>query len=252
MTPESQVEWEHRQGVAALKPFGEGADMRDRRVLDVGCGFGGKSAHLARCGARSVTGIDISAERIEIAAAFARRLLLKNVSFEAKDIVSANYPPGAFDTVLMLDVIEHLSDPLAALRNCYRLLDQGGRLLVSFPPYGSLWGAHLIPYVSVPWAQLLFADQTLVKVWRGRFEKAAPGLRAFSAEKRRQLAEAQSVREIWHLNGMTIAWFEELLAKVPFKIRCRRPHVLWSLPRVGELRTFRERLVTRYLAVLGK
>lgn len=49
-------------------------------------------------------------------------------------------PPGEFDVVLALDVLEHLDDDAVGLAEAHRLLKPGGLLLVTVPALPSLWG----------------------------------------------------------------------------------------------------------------
>lgn len=49
---------------------------------------------------------------------------------------------GSFDAVLALDVLEHLDDDTADLREAARLVKPGGLLLVTVPAFPSLWGGQ--------------------------------------------------------------------------------------------------------------
>ncbi|MRR36812.1 SAM-dependent methyltransferase, partial [bacterium] len=59
------------------------------------------------------------------------------------DITAIPEPDGSFDAILCVEVLEHLPDPLAALREFARLLRSGGQLVVT-APFCSL--THLAPY----------------------------------------------------------------------------------------------------------
>jgi SAM-dependent methyltransferase len=53
------------------------------------------------------------------------------------------YEPGRlFDAILMLDVLEHLAEPVAALRHAKKLLAGGGFLLLTVPAFMTLWTSH--------------------------------------------------------------------------------------------------------------
>jgi SAM-dependent methyltransferase len=98
-------------------------------VLDAACGVGYGSAHLAET-ARSVVGIDRSAEALAHArSAYA----LPNVEFVEGDLLALPFPYGAFDVVCAFEVIEHLDDQRAFLREVARVLGENGTLLVSTP-----------------------------------------------------------------------------------------------------------------------
>jgi len=55
---------------------------------------------------------------------------------------AAPFASGSFDLVLALDVLEHLDDDAAGLREASRLLKPGGLLLVTVPALPSLWGGQ--------------------------------------------------------------------------------------------------------------
>lgn len=51
-------------------------------------------------------------------------------------------PAETFDLILMLDVLEHLPEPAIALEHARRLLNPGGRLLITVPALNALWTTH--------------------------------------------------------------------------------------------------------------
>ncbi|HVG30796.1 MAG TPA: class I SAM-dependent methyltransferase [Pyrinomonadaceae bacterium] len=104
------------------------------RFLDVGCGTGANLEMLARFGAAE--GVDVS----EDALAFCRARGLSNVRRGAAE--SLPYADGEFDVVTALDVVEHLDDDLAGLREMRRVLKRDGRALLFVPAFMWLWGVQ--------------------------------------------------------------------------------------------------------------
>lgn len=51
------------------------------------------------------------------------------------------FSDASFDTVIMNDFMEHISDPEGVLRESLRLLAPGGRIFINFPPYYHPFGA---------------------------------------------------------------------------------------------------------------
>jgi SAM-dependent methyltransferase len=52
------------------------------------------------------------------------------------------HPEGKFDLITMLDVLEHIQDPVAAVGQCRDILVPGGSLLITVPAFRSLWTHH--------------------------------------------------------------------------------------------------------------
>ena len=101
------------------------------RLLDIGCGVG-VFLELARARGWQVTGVDISDYAVQHAreqrGLDARCGVLRDMQFN----------DGSFDVITMWDVIEHLPDPLAELREVRRVLRQDGCLLINTPNEASL------------------------------------------------------------------------------------------------------------------
>ena len=111
------------------------AQVTDRtpRILDVGCGTGGNLKLLSQFG--DAEGVDISADAL----AFCRERGLEVKAGAAEELP---YEDGSFDLVTALDVVEHLDDDVAGLREMRRVLRPGGRLLIFVPTFMWLWGVQ--------------------------------------------------------------------------------------------------------------
>jgi SAM-dependent methyltransferase len=100
-----------------------------RDVLDAGCGTGYGTAHLGRV-AKHVLGVDVD----EDAVAYARRRYGEpTVEFAAMDVTALTLDDAAVDVVCAFEVIEHLGEPDAFLREAARVLRPHGTLAVSTP-----------------------------------------------------------------------------------------------------------------------
>jgi Methylase involved in ubiquinone/menaquinone biosynthesis len=108
--------------------------VKDRRprILDVGCGTGANLLMLSNYG--DAEGVDVS----EDALAFCRERGLDKVRLGAAEELP--YEDGAFDLVTAFDVVEHIDDDLAGLREMRRVLRPGGRVLLFVPTFMFLWG----------------------------------------------------------------------------------------------------------------
>jgi 2-polyprenyl-6-hydroxyphenyl methylase/3-demethylubiquinone-9 3-methyltransferase len=116
----------HRFGrdPAARRPF-EGL-----RLLDIGCGGGLLSEPMARLGFQ-VTGVDASERNIGTASTHAAEqgLVIDYRASTAEALVAAS--ERGFDMILNMEVIEHVADPGAFLRDCASLLAPGGLMIVA-------------------------------------------------------------------------------------------------------------------------
>jgi len=104
------------------------------KILDVGCGTGANLEMLSEFG--TAEGVDVSAEALS----FCQARGLVNVKLgEAEHLP---YEAGSFDLVTGLDVVEHLDDDRAGLREMARVLRPGGRALLFVPAFMFLWGVQ--------------------------------------------------------------------------------------------------------------
>ena len=106
-----------------------------RRVLDVGCASAYGTAALAGTDGRRLIGIE--RDHAAVLEAARRRPWLTVLEGDASALPVAD---GVADAVTMLDVLEHLEDPRAAIAEAHRVLAPGGCLVVSVPHRGALHG----------------------------------------------------------------------------------------------------------------
>jgi 2-polyprenyl-6-hydroxyphenyl methylase/3-demethylubiquinone-9 3-methyltransferase len=104
------------------------APLEGKTALDVGCGAGLLAEPLARLGA-TVTGLDASPELIAVARAHAgaQRLAIDYRAGELADL------EGRYDLITCMEVIEHVADPAAFVKDLARRLAPGGLLILSTP-----------------------------------------------------------------------------------------------------------------------
>jgi 2-polyprenyl-6-hydroxyphenyl methylase/3-demethylubiquinone-9 3-methyltransferase len=100
------------------------------RLLDIGCGGGLLCEPMARLGFQ-VTGVDASARNIGVARLHAedQGLQIDYRANTAEALLASGEPP--FDLVLNMEVIEHVADPGAFLRDCVTLTAPGGFMIVA-------------------------------------------------------------------------------------------------------------------------
>jgi SAM-dependent methyltransferase len=112
---------------------GPKSDDNGPRILDVGCGTGANLEMLAQFG--TAQGVDVSDDALE----FCRKKGL-----DAKKGLAEELPfsDESFDIVTALDVVEHLDDDVAGLKEMHRVLKKGGKTLIFVPAFMWLWGVQ--------------------------------------------------------------------------------------------------------------
>ncbi|MDD4869230.1 MAG: class I SAM-dependent methyltransferase [Kiritimatiellae bacterium] len=170
------------EGIAEMKrlTFNRWLKILERYVhpdnlLDVGCGTG-ILMQVAQTRGWRVTGLDISAYAVERTAA-------RGYEVRQGDVVTADFQEASFRVVTMLDVVEHLRDPVRHLGIVSRLLSAGGIVMIVTPDAGSL-SARLLgrdwPHVKPMEHLWLFTQRALISLleragfemlWIGRVTK---------------------------------------------------------------------------------
>jgi ubiquinone/menaquinone biosynthesis C-methylase UbiE len=106
--------------------------MTGEALLDVGCATGEYTTEMARAFER-VQAIDVELNRLEIF----RAAKPENVQIEVQSVYDLPFEAESFDTVTMIEVLEHLDHPQTALLEIARVLRPGGELVLTTP--NRLW-----------------------------------------------------------------------------------------------------------------
>lgn len=176
------------------------ASLRDKAILDFGCGNGAGCIELARHGARRVIGLEIRPDALAVA---------REAAKEAGVAEICTFRPEAdepVDVIFSKDAFEHFDDPAGVLRAMHGMLKDDGIVILSFGPtwYHPL-GGHL--FSIFPWSHLLFSEEAQIR-WRSDFK--TDGATRFG-----EVAGG--------LNRMTIKRFVRLVNESGFRFRSFRP-----------------------------
>lgn len=107
-------------------------------VLEAGCGVGAQTKIIAPKNPDSkFISVDISEDSIKEARQLIRSLSIPNVEFEQADIFSLPFKNEVFDGVIVCFVLEHVSDPVTALKELMRVLKKDGILIAIEGDHGS-------------------------------------------------------------------------------------------------------------------
>lgn len=146
-------------------------------LLDIGCGPGTITADLAtRVAPGPVTAVDQVADVLGVARTEARQRNLSNVSFGTADVHDLDFADGTFDVVHAHQVLQHVADPVRALREMRRVCAPGGIVAVRDADYaGFIW------YPQLP----------ALELWRELYQRVARANRGEPDAGRRLLSWAQ-------------------------------------------------------------
>lgn len=114
-------------------------------VLDVGCGPGTITVDIAaRVAPGRVTAVETTREALDLARAEVRAHNLSNVSFAMSDVHALGFPDDAFDIVHAHQMLQHVGDPIQALREMRRVCTPGGMVAARDADYaGFVWFPQL-------------------------------------------------------------------------------------------------------------
>jgi SAM-dependent methyltransferase len=150
----------------------------DHHVIDVGCGPGTITIDLARRARHGrVIGVDSAASVLSAAAVAASAAGMDNVAFEPGDVMALDHDDESFDVVHAHQLLQHVADPVGALREMRRVCRPGGVV-----------AARDADYAAMSWAP---ADARLDR-WRELYRDVALGNGAQPDAGRRLLAWAHA------------------------------------------------------------
>ena len=103
-----------------------------QNIIDVGCGIGGSTLHLAQKFSCNATGITLSPVQASRAKERSSEIGLDNrVNFEVANALDMPFADNSFDLVWSLESGEHMPDKTKFLAECYRVLKPGGRMILA-------------------------------------------------------------------------------------------------------------------------
>ncbi len=239
-SPQSYSEAQYGWAEDDLRLYAPYINLKDKIVLDAGCGPGGKTVFYAENGCKLIMGMDMDENHIRYAKEFAKKKGILNAEFKVGNLNALPFESNKFDIIFMNDVVEHIRRPIlvSALEECKRVLKVNGRICLDFPPWTSPQAAHLYDYIYIPWCQLLFSSETLINVTKSMNPKPRHG-------------KLSVIEHFQELNHITIKEFKDIIRKLDFKVinfelRMIKSKILRYIP------FFNKYLTSRVVAVLSK
>lgn len=207
-----------------------------KRVVDFGCGVGNQSIALSKKHGCSVVGVDSNRSTLEKAVknAIAHDISPKNLSFVDKITLDME---NNFDVVISHNSFEHFENPSKVLNAMRSLLNDSGLILLTFgPPWLAPYGSHMNFFCKVPWVNVIFPENVVLKV-RDSFRN--------DGAKRYEDVESG-------LNRMTITKFEHIVSSSNLRIDHRNYECVKGFNLLGKLPILREYSINHVTAILTK
>lgn len=251
----SYAEWQYEKGADTIKYFTEKYKphvlFEGKTVLDVGCGAAGKSLYYLKMGADRVTGVDIvetyEREAMKLAAKLGYTRYFNFVCASADELP---YPDSSFDTIIMNDAMEHVSDPEAVLRELRRVVKPNGHIFINFPPYYHPFGAHLSDAINMPWVHCFFSEASCIEAYR---ELVADKPDAKERINFRITTDVNGHDHITYINKMTVSRFRRMLKELDIQPQYYREVPLRKfLTPLAKIPGIKEPFVKMVVAVLTK
>lgn len=119
-----------------IRPFCSG------KILEIGSGIGNISQYFIKNNSDIILS---DLREIYLKTLTNRFPAFNQLNFYLLDLVDPNFDVlhkekfGSFDTIFALNVVEHISEDQQAIKNCYKLLKKGGKLIILVPAYQALY-----------------------------------------------------------------------------------------------------------------
>lgn len=256
---------ESESGCGLLDYFDDKGKPAGGMILDLGCGFGGRTVAYQRITGGRLVGLEIDSRMSGPALRFARSMsgtMDATVCSFATGVGEAlPFANDSFHAVLCYDVLEHVQDPEKTLAEVNRVLKPGGVFLTVFPPYFHPKGSHLEGYVSrLPYATVLFPSRILMRAIDELLEQRGDGYRP---------QDLRTGDRLYGLNGLTIQRFGRMLKRSAFEIskleflpllnrmirqygKWKMRYYAWAFYPLSRIPFVRELFTHRIVAVLRK
>lgn len=249
------AQWQYEKGIDTIKFYLKHTTVdemfKDKVVLDIGCGAGGKTVFYASKGVKKIIGIEILEKYRDEAENLATEYGLEDkFEFVQGDASNMPFEDEIFDTIIMNDAMEHVDKPEKVLEECYRVLKKDGKLYLNFPPYNHPYGAHLSDAIGIPWVHVFFSEKTLINTYKELVKNLPDGAERinFRISKKEDGTEYFS-----YINKMSIKRANSILQNSNFKLEYYSEEPLRNfLKYPAKMPVLKEFLVKMVVCVLRK
>jgi len=215
---------EYQDGLRFFTHFGGSLSQRalsGRNVLDLGCGYGGRTVFYAvDCGAATVEGLEVSEAIVARCREYADAKDCANATFRLGLAETLPYADRAFEVVVSFDVLEHVDDPFRALREIARVLRPGGHAYLVFPTYLGARSSHLDYVTRLPALHRIFDPDRIMEAVNSVLS-AHPGRYGIKRQPEPTLSTL-GYRTLPSLNGLTLDDARVAIAEAGLELELER------------------------------
>lgn len=235
----SYSEKEYNWGKKKMALYTPYIDLKDKTVLDAGCGLGGKTVLYAESDCKTIIGIDMDENHINCAKEFTFEKGPLNTDFITGNLSNMPFKSNSFDIIFLNDVVEHIRGPILinALSECKRVVKVNGKICLEFPPWTSPFAAHM--NIIIPWCHLFLSEEALINL--NQRTKPKP-----------RLGKLSNIEHFLELNRITIKEFKDIIRNLDFKVIYYEDVMLKNIKILNHIPIYDKYLTSRVVAVLSK
>ena len=131
------------------------ADLRDKYLLDIGCGNGARTVEFSKYAYRCMA-IDVEEGRLNLFKEEIKKRSIENCEIKQMNAMNLEYSDETFDIVTCIETLEHISDQEKTFKEIYRVLKAGGELVMVVPNKWWIFETHGANLPLLPWNRIPF------------------------------------------------------------------------------------------------
>lgn len=141
--------------------------LKGKKILEIGCGGGGKIIYIAEKYKAEVVGIDLNLNFLSQAKSKAQEKWVQNkVCFIAMNALDMDFWDWEFDIILMSDVLEHIPETERLMKQVLRVLKTDWKVLFDFAPYYHYFWHHMWDTIQIPWLHVFTTQSFRIALYK--------------------------------------------------------------------------------------
>jgi ubiquinone/menaquinone biosynthesis C-methylase UbiE len=240
----TEFEYNHcSQLLDQYKNFIDLSELKGKKILEIGCGWGWKSIYISEKYNAEVIGVDLNLDFLSQAIT---KSVEKNVQDKVKfiemDALNMDFWDNEFDIILMSDVLEHIPQTEVLMKEVLRVLKHGWKVLFDFAPYYHYFWHHMWDTIQIPWLHLFTTESFRIALYK----ESVKDLPDASKRIALRIGKNNKNKEVFtYLNGITRKDFEYIMTECEEKLRLqgctikyfmlKNINIIWSIPILREI-----------------